>query len=90
MMKKKYFKCRDGSLYTKYTKEEIYNLIDPYNFNTIEPFLQEMDYPAIYDEYLLLLKHNQDKPTRALLKYVNVMNLKAYHVWGYWDWLNYH
>jgi hypothetical protein len=50
MMKKKYFKCRDGSLYTKYTKEEICNLIDPYSFDTIEPFLQEMDYPAIYDE----------------------------------------
>lgn len=55
MMKKKYFKCRDGSLYTKYTKEEIYNLIDPYNFDTIEPFLQEMDYPAFYKEYSLIL-----------------------------------
>ena len=90
MMKKKYFKCRDGSLYTKYTKEEIYNLIDPYNFDTIEPFLQEMDYPAFYKVYSLILQNHQDKPTRALLKYICIMNLRPYRPWGYQDWLNCH
>ena len=88
-MKKKYFKCRDGSLYTKYTKEEICNLIDPYNFDTIKPFLRRMDYPAIYNTYMVLLKSEKD-PKNTINRYISIMNLKAYHSWGYWDWLNYH
>lgn len=89
MIKKKYFKCRDGSLYTKYTKKEICDLIDPYNFDMVKPFLKDMDYPAIYNTYISLL-NSEKNPKNTFQRYINTMNLKAYRVWGYQDWLNYH
>lgn len=73
MMKKKYYRCRDGSFYTKYTKEELGNQINPYDFNTFKPFLKEMDY--IFDEHLyenityFVYKNNQHI-TRILPKYI--------------------
>lgn len=44
--KKKYFQCRDNSFYTEFTKKEIADMIDPFDFNTIRPFLKKMDYGA--------------------------------------------
>ena len=43
-MKNLYFTARNGELYTKFTKEEIYSTIDPYNWVTILNWLEEMDY----------------------------------------------
>ena len=87
MMKKKYFQCRDKSLYTKYTKEELYNLIDPYDFDTIKPFLKEMDYLAYEEEYFNLLKYSKLKePKRVLGKYIAWANLAVPRQWGYEDW----
>ena len=47
----KYYKKHDGTYYTKYTKEEIKNLIDIYNPDTFIPFLIILDYPYIIDEW---------------------------------------
>lgn len=43
-MERKYFKKRSGELYTKYTKEEIYSKINPYDWSTILPWLEKFDY----------------------------------------------
>ena len=80
MMKKKYFKCRDGSLYTKYTKEEICNLIDPFNFDTIRPFLKEMDIAGWEDWYyehlnLYLERNIINDPKKMLYRYMGFMKL---------------
>lgn len=50
-MRKKYYKCRNNKYYTKYTKEEISRLIDYNNFNTVIPFLKDMNYPAIQKDF---------------------------------------
>ena len=42
-----YFKDRAGNLYTKYTKEEIYSKINPFDWDSILPWLKELNYPAI-------------------------------------------
>ena len=49
--KKKYFQCRDNSFYTEFTKKEIADMIDPFDFNTVRPFLKKMDYGAWETEY---------------------------------------
>lgn len=51
-----YFKSRNGDLYTKFTKEEIYSMIDPYDWNTIIHWLEEMDYPPLSSEYFRKLE----------------------------------
>ena len=87
MMKKKYFQCRDKSFYTKHTKEELCNLIDPYDFNTVKPFLKEMDYLAYEEEYFNLLKYSKLKePKYVLVRYIAWANLAVPRQWGYEDW----
>ena len=90
-MQKKYFKCRDGSLYTKYTKEEISNLIDPFDFNTIRPFLKEMDIAAWEDWYyehldLYLKKNIISEPRKMVYRYMGFMKLLVPRQWSYDDW----
>ena len=51
-MEKKYYKCRDNSYYTKYTKMKSLIPIDINDFSTIKPFLKEMDYYACETIYL--------------------------------------
>ncbi len=87
MIKNEYFKCRDGSLYTKHTKQEIRNLINPYDFNTIEPFLKEMDYPAIKGEYCRLLNYHKNQPSTVFGRYISLMRLAVFRSIGYEDWL---
>lgn len=86
MMKKKYFRCRDRSFYTGHTKEEIYALIDPYDFNTILPFLKILDYPPNKKAYEMALQVCQEQnlpPYKALQRFINVMNLRGYRAFGY-------
>lgn len=86
-MEKKYFKCRDNSLYTKYTKEEIYSLIDPYDFNTIKPFLKEMDYACDEKAYYELIEFFKKKNNNKVLgRFINKMRLFSYKNFGYNDW----
>ena len=51
-----YYKARDNTLYTKYTKQEIYNFINPYDKSTFLFLLKDMDYPFIEREWNILLK----------------------------------
>lgn len=46
-LEKLYYKRKDGSLYTKYTKKQIRDIVDPYNENTFLWILKELDYPYI-------------------------------------------
>lgn len=50
-MNKIYFKNRQGEYYTKYTKEEIYSKINPYDWNTILPWLEELDIAPWEERY---------------------------------------
>ena len=46
-----YFKDRADNLYTKYTKEEIYSKINPFDWDSILPWLKELNYLAIKKVY---------------------------------------
>lgn len=56
----KYYKTREGKLYTDYTRQEILDSIDINNFNTWLIWLKRMDYLASKYEY--------DKLRNALLQ----------------------
>lgn len=93
-MRKIYFRCRDDSLYTKYTKEEISNLIDPFNFNTIKPFLKEMDIAAWEDWYYEHLNIYLEKgiitdPRKMIYRYMSFMRLRIPKQWSYDEWEEY-
>ena len=90
MMKKLYIKKRDGTYYTKYTKEEISNLINPLNFETIKPFLKELDYAPCEECYNHILQHSEIEPRYAWIRLVAQMRLAAYRAFGYEDWVNTH
>lgn len=77
-LRKKYYRKRDGSLYTTYTKDEIDSLIDLEKFSTWYPFLKDMDYPAIpriYQEY------------KNFHKYIARMRLVSFKNYGWNDGL---
>ena len=85
-MKKKYFKCRNNEYYTKFTKKSIYNLIDYKNFDTVKPFLKEMDYPLCEKAYYRYVNYsikNGDRPESALAKYINYMRTAGFKNFGY-------
>lgn len=50
-MKKNYFLKRDGSYYLKETKQEILKKIDYDKPETFLPYLKDMDYPYIENEW---------------------------------------
>ena len=56
----KYYKTREGKLYTDYTRQEILDSIDINDFNTWLIWLKRMDYLASKSEY--------DKLRKALLQ----------------------
>ena len=55
-MENKYYKKRDGSYYTKYTKEKLATIINPIDENTAIPILEDMDYPFVRMEWEHLVK----------------------------------
>lgn len=87
-MNKIYFKNHQGEYYTKYTKEEIYSKIDPYNWDTILPWLEELDlcpWEEGYYHYLQKqLKLNRDEKY-AFGKFVNLMRLASFKYLGFKD-----
>lgn len=84
MNKEKYFKQRDGSYYTKFTKEQLYNKIDPCNIITFLPFLEEMDYPFFSEEWQRCLKMGKMK-NNCLGRYIALMNLRGYRGYTFKD-----
>ena len=79
-MKKEYFKCRNDLHYTKYTKDEIINMININDFSTIKPFLKEMDYYCDKDTYLRCLNKTSK---HVLERYIAIMRLPVYKKMGY-------
>ena len=74
-MKNKYFKSRNGSLYLKYTKKEIIEIIENDNSKIIF-FLKEMNYPYIKSIW---------KYCPFIGKYIARMNLRAFKNFEYKD-----
>ena len=87
-MNKIYFKNRQGEYYTKYTKEEIYSKINPYDWNTILPWLEELDiapWEERYYRYLYCqLKLNKDVKY-AFGKFVTLMRIGNLKSFGFKD-----
>lgn len=87
-MEKIYFKKRTGELYTKYTKEEIYSKINPYDWNTILPWLEELDYAPWKKDYFKYLKFQEEynKDIKyAFGKFIAFMRLYVPRQYGYKD-----
>ena len=77
-----YYKCRDGSEYTMAPKEELMQIIDPYNPDSYLPYLEAMNYPYFEREWNLtrdnLVRRGFEYTKYTLGKYIAKMNLKAY------------
>ena len=83
-----YFKDRAGNLYTKYTKEEIYSKINPFDWDSILPWLKELNYPAIkkvYFQYLKIQQKSNKDVKYTFDKYLALMNLASYKAFTYED-----
>lgn len=76
MTDKSYYRCRNGGLYTNYTKEEINNLIDLDDFSTWCFFLKDMDYPALLPVY---------ETRNDFHEYIAAMKLAGYRSLGWGD-----
>ena len=79
-----YFKKRDGTLFKAATKEEIYNVLDIYDFEMIKKFLQYMDYPWFPEQWIRLIMTCGETP-KILGKYVSYCRLKGILPLGYID-----
>ena len=91
-MRKKYYRKRDGSFYTKLTKEQIKNKINPFIESSFLFFLKEMDYPYFSELWLKALKTciERNHIESCLSCYIARMQLcsfKGYH-WIDSDFLN--
>lgn len=85
-MMKIYFMNRDKTFYRKYTKEEIYSLIDNLNPDTFLPFLEEMNYPYIEDEWNRTLKVAQERGMDKVFgRYIAKMRLCSFRNFTYSD-----
>ena len=79
-----YFKKRNGTLYKAATKEEIYNVLDIYDFDMIKRFLEYMDYPWFPERWVDLVMTYGETP-KNLARYISYCNLKAILPLGYKD-----
>ena len=71
-MEKKYFKKRNGEYYTKYTKEEIMNIVNKTDPETFIWLLKELDIPWIPTIWEL----RSSKRNYSMLKYISYMSLQ--------------
>lgn len=85
MIKKKYFKMRNGEYYTRFSKEEIASKIDTTKPETFVPFLKEMDYPYITRAWEKQIKCSPEKESHRFGKYIALMNLMSYRNYHYED-----
>ena len=80
-MKIIYFKDRNNNDYTKYTKEEICDKIDPFKPETFIPFLKDMNYPYFENEWgdILSKTYKRFGKTKTIIgRYISKMRLKGY------------
>ena len=84
-MKKNYFLKGDGSYYLKRTKQEILESINNNDPNTFLPYLKDMDYPYIENEWNFKVKHYGEKDGNVFGRYIATMRLCAYRKFTYKD-----
>ena len=76
-----YFKDRNNNDYTKYTKEEIRDKIDPFKPETFIPFLKDMNYPYFENEWghILSKSYKSVGGIRTVIgRYISKMRLCSY------------
>lgn len=78
-----YYKCRDGSEYTKAPKEQLMQITNPYIPDSYLPHLEAMNYPYFESEWIKLREFLENKGGKeytkyTLGKYIAKMNLKAF------------
>lgn len=61
-----YYKDKHGNWYTKYTKSDLRDMINPLNPNTFIPILKEMDYPYIEGIWRSCLAHSANVACESL------------------------
>lgn len=90
-MNELYFRCRNGEFYTKFTKNEIKQIVDIYDPSTFIFLLKDMDYVWIEKEYQRILSRWWDGtcPHNPFVQYLAHMRLKAYSCIGYADGLKF-
>lgn len=77
-----YYKQRDDSYYTKMTKDEIAQKIDPTKLSTFIPILKDMNYPIMLDIWFnYYLRHPTSKGTIG--RYISYMRLKGIKSFDY-------
>ena len=84
----KYFKDRQNNKYTKYTKEEIRNMIDPFRPETFIFILKDMNYPYFEREWgnILSKSYKNYRGIKAVIgKYIAKMQLKGYKIFTFKD-----
>lgn len=82
-MTKEYFKKRDNTFYTKYTKQQIRKMVNIHNPNTFIPLLKEMDY--LYLEELWSELVNYYNNDTIFGRYVATMRLLSYKSFSFAD-----
>ena len=77
-----YYLDRNNNFYTKYTKEEIRNMINPFKPSTFIHFLKDMDYPYLEKEWSYKLAYicsnKVDSLKNVIGKYIATMRLPGY------------
>ena len=76
-----YFKDRNNNDYTKYTKEEIRDMIDPFKPKTFIPILKDMNYPYFESEWgnTLSKSYKSFGGTKTVIgRYISKMQLHGY------------
>ena len=76
-----YFKDRNNNEYTKYTKEEIRDKVDPFRPKTFIPFLKDMNYPYFENEWghILSKSYKSFGGTKTVIgRYIAKMRLCGY------------
>ena len=77
-----YYNCHDGSEYTMVPKEQLMQIIDPYDPDSYLPYLEAMNYPYFEEEWIRtrdnLAREGFEYTKYTFGKYIAKMNLKAY------------
>ncbi len=79
-----YFKKRDGTFCKGATKEEIYDILDIYDFDMIKRILEYMDYPWFPERWIEFILTFGETP-KVLTRYIIYCHLKAILPLGYKD-----
>lgn len=80
-----YFKDRNNNNYTKYTKEEIRDKVDPFRPETFISFLKDMNYPYFENEWGHTLSKSVGGTKSVIDRYIAKMRLNNYKYFTFKD-----